>query len=254
MPADCPSAPHAALRGDAAGSTRAHGAATRGGAMPDPRRPTHHSAAGPPTSWCWRRSSAPAPPGARDLGGPRVDDPRAPRRVAALGGRAPRPRAAGRAVAAGSLERAPSRRADVGAHQPRSAAPAPGAPRRRACRLPESPQHRAWRNARTAAAQELERFRASLHERLRHAELLLDADDRHTRTHGSSSPRSCSARAGAWPRRATACTSGASPTTGARTSTGPSRATRSSRGGARAPAGATRGTPQPAAVGRCIRI
>jgi hypothetical protein len=42
--------------------------------------------------------------------------------------------------------------------------------------LPESPQHRAWRNARTAAAEELERFRASLRERLRRAELLLDAE------------------------------------------------------------------------------
>ncbi len=42
--------------------------------------------------------------------------------------------------------------------------------------LPESPQHRAWRCARTAAAQELERFRACLRERLREAALLLDAD------------------------------------------------------------------------------
>jgi hypothetical protein len=42
--------------------------------------------------------------------------------------------------------------------------------------LPESPQHRAWRNARTAAAEELERFRASLREHLRQAELLLDAE------------------------------------------------------------------------------
>jgi len=42
--------------------------------------------------------------------------------------------------------------------------------------LPESPQHRAWRNARTAAAQELERFRAGLREQLNAAALLLDAD------------------------------------------------------------------------------
>jgi hypothetical protein len=42
--------------------------------------------------------------------------------------------------------------------------------------LPESPQHRAWRNARTVAAEELERFRASLREGLRRAELLLDAE------------------------------------------------------------------------------
>lgn len=42
--------------------------------------------------------------------------------------------------------------------------------------LPESPQHRAWLGARTAAAQEIERFRASLRERLEEAALLLDAD------------------------------------------------------------------------------
>jgi len=42
--------------------------------------------------------------------------------------------------------------------------------------LPESPQHRAWRNARTAAAQELERFRRLLSERLEQAAALLDAD------------------------------------------------------------------------------
>ncbi|MGD0454987.1 MAG: hypothetical protein ABSB69_15455 [Solirubrobacteraceae bacterium] len=42
--------------------------------------------------------------------------------------------------------------------------------------LPESPQHRAWRDARTAAAQEIERFRAGLRERLAQAALLLDAE------------------------------------------------------------------------------
>jgi hypothetical protein len=42
--------------------------------------------------------------------------------------------------------------------------------------LPESPQHRAWRNARVAAAQELERFRALLRERVERAAALLDAD------------------------------------------------------------------------------
>jgi hypothetical protein len=41
--------------------------------------------------------------------------------------------------------------------------------------LPESPQHRAWRNARTVAAAELERFRLGLRERVKQAELLLDA-------------------------------------------------------------------------------
>ena len=42
--------------------------------------------------------------------------------------------------------------------------------------LPESPQHRTWRNARAAAAQELERFSRLLRERLQHAAALLDAD------------------------------------------------------------------------------
>jgi hypothetical protein len=42
--------------------------------------------------------------------------------------------------------------------------------------LPESPQHRAWRNARTAAAQELERFRRLLRERMQQATALLDVD------------------------------------------------------------------------------
>jgi hypothetical protein len=41
--------------------------------------------------------------------------------------------------------------------------------------LPESPQHRAWRNARTAAQQEIERFREDLHELIQSAALLLDA-------------------------------------------------------------------------------
>ncbi|MGO9322391.1 MAG: hypothetical protein ACLQBY_16540 [Solirubrobacteraceae bacterium] len=43
--------------------------------------------------------------------------------------------------------------------------------------LPESPQHRAWRDARTAAAQEIERFRASVRERVARAALLLDAEE-----------------------------------------------------------------------------
>jgi hypothetical protein len=40
--------------------------------------------------------------------------------------------------------------------------------------LPESPQHRAWRNARTLATQEIERFRASLGDALKEASALLD--------------------------------------------------------------------------------
>jgi hypothetical protein len=41
--------------------------------------------------------------------------------------------------------------------------------------LPESPQHRAWRNARTAAAQEIERFRAGVRGSLEDAARALDA-------------------------------------------------------------------------------
>ncbi len=40
--------------------------------------------------------------------------------------------------------------------------------------LPESPQHRAWRNARMLAGQEIERFRESLGDALKEASALLD--------------------------------------------------------------------------------
>ncbi len=43
--------------------------------------------------------------------------------------------------------------------------------------LPEAPQHRAWRNARTLAAQEIERFRADVRERLNQGSALLDAPE-----------------------------------------------------------------------------
>jgi hypothetical protein len=42
--------------------------------------------------------------------------------------------------------------------------------------LPESPQHRAWRTARTIAAQELDRFREGVRERLRLAATALEAE------------------------------------------------------------------------------
>jgi hypothetical protein len=42
--------------------------------------------------------------------------------------------------------------------------------------LPESPQHRLWRNARTTAGQEIERFRANVRAQLDEAVLLLAAD------------------------------------------------------------------------------
>jgi hypothetical protein len=44
--------------------------------------------------------------------------------------------------------------------------------------LPESPQHRAWRNARISAAQEIDRFRADLLEQIGAATTLLSADAR----------------------------------------------------------------------------
>lgn len=43
-------------------------------------------------------------------------------------------------------------------------------------RLPESPQHRSWRNARTAAAQEIDRFRRDLGDALEQAASLLGED------------------------------------------------------------------------------
>ena len=55
--------------------------------------------------------------------------------------------------------------------------------------LPESPQHRAWRNARTAGAQELDRFRASLREALDEGARLLSAEPSHRASNTSRSPR-----------------------------------------------------------------
>jgi hypothetical protein len=79
--------------------------------------------------------------------------------------------------AAGSLE--PSRRHGVAMWALTRA----GRGRLRAARaagrvpeLPESPQHRAWRNARTAAANEIERFARRLSEDLAEATSLLEAD------------------------------------------------------------------------------
>jgi hypothetical protein len=40
--------------------------------------------------------------------------------------------------------------------------------------LPESPQHREWRNARALAAQEIEPFRSTLHDTIMEASALLD--------------------------------------------------------------------------------
>jgi hypothetical protein len=46
--------------------------------------------------------------------------------------------------------------------------------------LPESPQHRAWRNARTSAALEIARFRCSLAQALADGARLLEADPPHS--------------------------------------------------------------------------
>jgi hypothetical protein len=46
--------------------------------------------------------------------------------------------------------------------------------------LPESPQHRKWRDARTLAQQEIERLRASLGERITEASVLLGDEDVHS--------------------------------------------------------------------------
>lgn len=80
--------------------------------------------------------------------------------------------------AAGSLER--SRRGGVQTWRLTSAGCARLRRARRAGevpRLPESPQHRAWRDARMAATQEIERFRARLRERLREGARLLGAEE-----------------------------------------------------------------------------
>jgi hypothetical protein len=42
--------------------------------------------------------------------------------------------------------------------------------------LPESPQHRKWRNARTLAEEEIDRFRSQLRDALKEARALLDAE------------------------------------------------------------------------------
>ena len=46
--------------------------------------------------------------------------------------------------------------------------------------LPESPQHRAWRDAHTLAQQEIERLRTSLGERITEASILLGDEDAHS--------------------------------------------------------------------------
>ena len=84
--------------------------------------------------------------------------------------------------------------------------------------LPESPQHRQWRNARTPAAQEIERFRASRWVTLpTEASALLDdtpgSDVWFELAEGLEPPRGDSGR------RPTVCTSGWSQTTIGRTST-----------------------------------
>ena len=190
---------------------------------PDPPRATRATPA-PRTSWCSRPSSAPrATSPARSAGRCRRGRSSSTSRCRALRRRrATSARDCDAMRAAGLARRA---RAVTACPRGRSRARAP--PRcarlRRAGRvppLPESPQHRAWRNARTAARTGDRALpRDELRERLERARALLDADPRRAPTRGSSSPRSSGARAGGWASRATACASGPSPTTPARTST-----------------------------------
>jgi DNA (cytosine-5)-methyltransferase 1 len=85
--------------------------------------------------------------------------------------------------------------------------------------LPESPQHRKWRDARVLAGQELERLCQELHHALGDTEGLLDANERaHSDAWFESTARlqrACNSSAG----RRTVCTSGLSPATSERTST-----------------------------------
>jgi len=74
--------------------------------------------------------------------------------------------------------------------------------------LPESPQHRAWREARAAAEARHEEFRAGLRHELAQASTLLD---------GTSSRRSSNTRASGWDRPRTACSNGPSQTIHRRT-------------------------------------
>ena len=88
-----------------------------------------------------------------------------------------------------------------------------------AIELPESPQHRTWRNARTSAALEVGRFEVELLALLRGAVSMLGADPGPSPMPGSRSPSGCGWVRDCTARRSTASTSGTSPATSRPTST-----------------------------------
>jgi hypothetical protein len=179
MPVDCPSAPPAAQRGQPAGSTLGLAVA------PDERSEMPDQDPDARTAAAWRPSDALVLAAVERAARHRARDTYAVPAWAVLEHLTIRQRsAAARHVrsrldalhAAGALER--SRRHGVAAWELTSEG------RRRLQRarrggegpsLPESPQHRAWRNARTAATQEIERFRSGLGADLDRAGALLQA-------------------------------------------------------------------------------
>jgi hypothetical protein len=77
--------------------------------------------------------------------------------------------------------------------------------------LPESPQHRAWREARAAAVAGIDGLREQLRGALGEAVGLLDTEGS-LRMRGLSGASSCGGCPDTWPRRPIACGSGLSPT------------------------------------------
>jgi hypothetical protein len=73
-------------------------------------------------------------------------------------------------VQGGAIEQRRAHGVDIWALAPSGRSQLQGAGR---VDLPESPQHRQWRNARTLAAQEIERFRAAMREAVTEASALL---------------------------------------------------------------------------------
>jgi hypothetical protein len=181
MPVDCPSAPPAAQCGQPAGSTLGLEAPhDERSEMPDPDRDARTTAA-------WRPSDALVLAALERAARHRARDTHAVPAWAILEHLAVRQRsAAARHVrcrldalhAAGALER--SRRHGVPAWELTSEGRRRLQRARRGgedLRLPESPQHQAWRNARTAATQEMERFCVGLGALLEEAGALLGAHE-----------------------------------------------------------------------------
>ena len=221
MPVDCPAAlrlsapPGHAAGIDARASRRPR---TRGVRDARPRsKPARDARRGhPPTSSCWRPPSA---PGATARGTPprcpcgrsstTSPSPGAPRRRAMF---AP---GCGVLHAAGWLER--SRRHGVATWELTSAGRrrlrtgAPRGQRPDAARVSAAPRVARRAHGRRAGDRALPRERCA--SAWSGPRCCSTPRSRPTPTPGSSSPRRCSAPAGAWARRATACTSGSSRTT-----------------------------------------